>query len=250
MALKSKIEWTDATWNPVTGCSKTSSGCKYCYAERMAKRLQAMGQPRYKDGFQLTLHRDLIRQPFKWIKPRIIFVCSMSDLFHEKIPLDFIQEVFNTVAHCPQHIFQVLTKRSDRLREISHELIWPENLWIGVSVEDKHTVYRISDLKQVPAKVRFLSCEPLLGPLGRLPLHGIQWVIVGGESGPGARPMKMEWVQDILSQCSRLDVPFFFKQWGGVRKKPAGRVLNGKIYDELPRSAYNHPASQLLISSV
>jgi protein gp37 len=248
MATKSSIEWTDTTWNPVTGCSKVSPGCQYCYAERMASRLQAMGQERYQHGFQVTLHADLLEEPLKWRKPRVIFVNSMSDLFHEEIPLEFIQRVFDTMARCPQHIFQILTKRSQHLRELSDSLPWPENVWMGVSVEHAGTLYRIHDLQRVPASVRFLSCEPLLGPLPHLPLEGIHWVIVGGESGPGARPMQSEWVENILQQCETHNIPFFFKQWGGFRKKRAGRVLHGKIYNDLPQSAYNLPSAQLLFN--
>ena len=235
MATKSTIEWTDVTWNPVTGCSKVSAGCKYCYAERMATRLQAMGQARYRNGFEVTLHHDLVGMPRTWRIPRLVFVNSMSDLFHERVPFSFISRVFRTMLECPHHIFQILTKRSDRLRELAPKLPWPENIWMGVSVEDTDTVYRIKDLTHVPASVRYLSCEPLIGSLRQLDLENIQWVIVGGESGPGARPMKREWVVSILRQCRNHNVPFFFKQWGGVWKKRAGRLLNGKTYDELPR---------------
>jgi protein gp37 len=245
MATTSKIEWTDTTWNPVTGCTRISSGCKNCYAERMARRLQAMGQPRYRNGFRVTLHHDLIHQPFNWKKPRTIFVNSMSDLFHEDIPLEFIQTVFATMERCPQHLFQILTKRSKRLREIHHLLSWPEHVWMGVTVEDGTTVDRLTDLTRVPAYVRFLSCEPLIGPLGKLPLDGIHWIIVGGESGPGARPMCAEWVESVFRQCQKRKIPFFFKQWGGVRKHVTGRLFHGKTYDDLPVSAYRHPARQL-----
>jgi protein gp37 len=248
MATKSSIEWTDTTWNPVTGCSKVSSGCKYCYAERMAKRLQAMEQARYKNGFQVTLHHDLIEQPLRWQKPRVIFVNSMSDLFHEDIPLEFIQQIFATMEKCPQHIFQILTKRSQRLRELAHLLPWPENVWMGVSIENTSTLYRVHDLQHVLSCVRFLSCEPLLGPLNPMPLEGIHWVIVGGESGPGARPMRTEWVEAILQQCQEQDIPFFFKQWGGVWKKRSGRVLNGKTYNDLPKLAYQFPSAQLVFN--
>ena len=250
MPTKSKIEWTETTWNPVTGCSKISAGCQHCYAERMAKRLQAMGQERYKHGFQVTLHEDLIKQPLKWVKPRIIFVNSMSDLFHEDVPVEFIEQVFDTMANCPQHIFQILTKRSHRLREIAHVLPWPENVWMGVSVEDNTVIQRVHDLQDVPSFVRFLSCEPLLGPLDKLPLQDIHWVIVGGESGPGARPMKTEWIEAILSQCKRQHVQFFFKQWGGVWKKRAGRILHGKTYNNLPKLAYKHQSAKQLFSVV
>jgi len=234
MADHSKIEWTQATWNPVTGCSKVSTGCKRCYAARLAARLQAMGNARYRNGFEVTLHPDLIELPKRWREPRLIFVNSMSDLFHERVPLEFIERVFSTMQACPQHTFQVLTKRSARLRQLSGHLSWPPNVWMGVSVENARVMHRIHDLLCVPAAVRFLSCEPLLGPLEDLPLDGIHWVIVGGESGPGARPMKAEWVESILRQCRKANVPFFFKQWGGVRKDLTGRKLNGRTYDEMP----------------
>jgi len=234
MAENSKIEWTDATWNPVTGCSKISVGCKNCYAERMAKRLQLMGQSRYKNGFQVTLHYDLVGRPLQWYKSRRIFVNSMSDLFHENVPFDFIKQVFKTMQRCPHHIFQVLTKRSERLREVSHLLQWPPNVWMGVTVEHGTLLHRIEDLRQVPATVRFLSCEPLLAPLSTLPLKGIHWVIVGGESGPQSREMQFQWVEGILRQCEQQRVPFFFKQWGGINKYRSGRTLLGRTYDELP----------------
>jgi protein gp37 len=244
MAAESKIEWTEMTWNPVTGCTKVSAGCQHCYAERMAKRLQAMGVERYRNAFQVTLHEDLIELPLKWKRPRLVFVNSMSDLFHENVPLDFIQRVFETMVRCPEHNFQVLTKRSRRLRELACRLPWPSNVWIGVSIEDASVISRIHDLCTVPAATRFLSCEPLLEPLDNLPLDGIQWVIVGGESGPGARPMRPEWVESIMRQCRVADVPFFFKQWGGVRKKRAGRRLHGRTYDEMPAAFFDRPAAQ------
>jgi protein gp37 len=234
MATRSKIEWTQMTWNPVTGCTKISAGCKNCYAERMAKRLQAMGQKRYINGFEVTLHEDLVELPYQWKTSRLIFVNSMSDLFHEKVPLDFIQRVFNVMERCPQHTFQVLTKRSKRLREVSDQLSWAPNIWMGVSVEDEHVMYRIKDLQNTPATIRFLSCEPLLGPLENLDLNGIQWVIVGGESGPKARPMHLEWVEAIHMQCRQAGVLFFFKQWGGVHKRRNGRELHGRLYNEMP----------------
>jgi len=223
------------TWNPVTGCTKVSAGCKNCYADRMAKRLQAMGVERYQNGFKVSLHEDLIEFPRKWKQPKVVFVNSMSDLFHEDIPVKFIQEVFDSMARSPQHIFQVLTKRSRRLKGISGKLLWPGNVWMGVSVENSQATYRIQDLCDVPAAVRFLSCEPLIGPIQKLPLAGIHWVIVGGESGPGARIMHPEWVEDILSQCEAANVAFFFKQWGGTRKKRTGRILHNQTYDEMPR---------------
>jgi protein gp37 len=235
MASDSKIEWTEMTWNPVTGCNKISAGCKHCYAERMALRLQAMGNDRYRNGFRVTLHSDLVELPLRWKQPRVVFVNSMSDLFHDDVPVEFIKRVFDTMTRCPQHTFQVLTKRSQRLREIAHALTWTPNIWMGVSVEDQRVIGRITDLQAVPAQVRFLSCEPLIGSLTDLPLHGIHWVIVGGESGPGARPMKLEWVDSILRQCRSAGTSFFFKQWGGVRKDLTGRELNGRTYNELPK---------------
>lgn len=223
------------TWNPVTGCTKVSQGCKNCYAERMTKRLTAMGSDRYRNGFRITLHPDSLDLPRKWKQGRIVFVNSMSDLFHDEIPLPYIQRVFNTMRDCPHHTFQVLTKRSERLAELAPMLPWPKNVWMGVSVEDSRVIHRITELQGVPAAVRFLSLEPLIGPLNNIPLTGIQWVIVGGESGPRARRMKKEWVGSILRQCRSAKVPFFFKQWGGVRKDLTGRTLNGRTYDEMPK---------------
>ena len=237
MPTKSNIEWTEMTWNPVTGCTKISQGCKHCYAERMAKRLTAMGSDRYRNGFRVTLHPDLLDVPRKWRQPRVVFVNSMSDLFHEDIPDAFIQRVFATMRDCPQHNFQVLTKRADRLAALAPKLPWPGNVWMGVSVEDVRVVDRIGYLQQTPAAVRFLSLEPLIAPLDDLRLEGIDWVIVGGESGPRARPMKSEWVKSILRQCRAASVAFFFKQWGGVRKDMTGRKLNGTFYNEMPRPA-------------
>lgn len=234
MSGNSSIEWTEATWNPVTGCSKVSQGCKHCYAERMAKRLVAMGNPRYVNGFKVTLHHDLINLPYKWAKPRKVFVNSMSDLFHEEVPLDFIQKVFNTMNDTPRHTYQILTKRAARLAELAPYLNWGPNIWMGVSVENEDVIDRIDYLKEVPAAVRFLSCEPLLGPLNSMNLTDIHWVIVGGESGPGARPIEEEWVWDIKLNCERNNVPFFFKQWGGVQKHRNGRLLHGELYEEYP----------------
>jgi len=234
MAANSSIEWTEATWNPVTGCTKVSAGCKNCYAERLAFRLQAMGNPRYRNGFKVTLHEDLVDLPKRWREPRLIFVNSMSDLFHEQVPLEFIQRVFVTMRECSQHTFQILTKRSVRLRKLVRDLDWPQNVWMGVSVEDSRVLSRIDDLRRVPAAIRFLSCEPLIGSLGGIDLMGIHWVIVGGESGWRARPMKIEWVREIFRACRKKNVPFFFKQWGGVRKHVTGRRLNRKTYDEMP----------------
>lgn len=231
-----KIEWTDATWNPITGCSKISPGCEFCYAERMSKRLQAMGSLNYKNSFKVTCHRDSLSIPAKWRKPKMVFVASMSDLFHEKVPICFINDVFQIMNTESRHCFQVLTKRSERLAELAAKLSWTGNIWAGVSIENDQYQYRIDDLRKVPAKIRFLSIEPLLGPLPQLNLEGIDWVIVGGESGPGAREMRHEWVIDIRNQCIELSIPFFFKQWGGVNKKKAGRSLENHIWDEMPES--------------
>lgn len=233
-ASTSNIEWTEATWNPVTGCTKISEGCRFCYANTMAKRLHAMGNPRYKNEFRVTLHPDLLELPLSWKKPKRIFVNSMSDLFHQDVPLDFIKSVFNTMERASWHTFQILTKRSDRLLELSSELPWPPNVWQGVSVEDERVIYRIDHLREVPARIRFLSLEPLIGPLDNLNLTGIHWVIVGGESGPGARPMLKEWVSSIRDQCVKHKVPFFFKQWGGVQKHRTGRMLEDRTWDEYP----------------
>jgi protein gp37 len=232
----SKIEWTESTWNPLTGCTKISPGCKHCYAERMAKRLQAMGLEKYRNGFKLTLHPDVLEEPLQWMKPQMIFVNSMSDLFHKDIPLEFIQQIFVVMRRAHWHTFQVLTKRAERLLELDSALVWPSNVWMGVSVENSDYIDRVHYLRQTHAQTKFLSCEPLLGALPNLPLKEIQWVIVGGESGPGARPIEREWVTDIRDQCLRASVPFFFKQWGGTRKKKAGRLLEGRTWDELPRS--------------
>jgi len=234
MADHSHIEWTEATWNPVTGCTKISAGCKNCYPERLALRLQAMGNQRYKRGFRVTLHADVVDLPQRWKTPRRIFVNSMSDLFHPDVPLWFIRRVFKTMVECPQHTFQVLTKRSDRLEKLSVKLPWPTNVWMGVSVEDARVFHRIDDLRRVPAAVRFLSCEPLIGSLAGIDLDGIHWIIVGGESGPHSRSMNIEWVREIFRACRKQHVPFFFKQWGGVRKDLTGRLLGGRTYDEMP----------------
>jgi len=225
------------TWNPVTGCSKISPGCDHCYAERMAKRLRAMGVERYRRAFDVTLHYDLLDAPKNWLNPRLVFVNSMSDLFHEQVPTSFIREVFKTMGDCPRHTFQILTKRSGRLLAIADQLDWKPNIWMGVTVETPAFISRIKHLAKVPAHVRFLSIEPLLAPITNLPLSGIHWVIVGGESGPGARPMRQNWVESILRDCRRQGVAFFFKQWGGVRKGQAGRVLNGRTYSEMPSPA-------------
>lgn len=247
MAGESNIEWTERTWNPVTGCIKVSQGCKHCYAERMAKRLNAMGSARYVDGFAPTLHEDLLDIPKGWRKPAIIFVNSMSDLFQDDVPESFIRAVFETMVACTQHTFQILTKRSQRLRDLAPRLPWPNNIWMGVSVEDQRVIDRINDLRAVPAAIRFLSCEPLIGPLDALPLDDIHWAIVGGESGPKARPMQVEWVESIFTQCRNAGVPFFFKQWGGVRKDMTGRTLHGRTYDEMPHasSTYNERSARV-----
>jgi protein gp37 len=234
MSLSTSIEWTDSTWNPVTGCTKISSGCANCYAERMALRLKAMGNPSYTNGFDIALHEDALELPLKWKKPQTIFVNSMSDLFHEDIPLEFILRVFDVMRRADWHCYQILTKRSERMLELSPQLRWTSNIWMGVTVEEKNYNYRIENLKRTDAKVKFLSLEPLLSPIQNLQLDGIDWVIVGGESGPKARPMKKEWVVDIKNQCQDKKVPFFFKQWGGINKKKAGRELEGRIWNETP----------------
>jgi protein gp37 len=234
MAQASTIEWTEATWNPVTGCTKISPGCKFCYAERMAHRLQAMGKDRYRNAFRLTLQPDVVDAPLKWRTPRVIFVNSMSDLFHVDVPVEFIQQCFRIMVDASQHTFQILTKRPERAAELRAELPWPANVWMGTSVESSDYLGRVVELCRIPAKVRFLSVEPLLRPIPHLPLTGIHWVIVGGESGPGARQMKIEWVREIRDRCLSNEVPFFFKQWGGVNKKRTGRMLDGRTWDELP----------------
>jgi protein gp37 len=234
---QSSIEWTELTWNPTTGCSKVSSGCKYCYAEVMTKRLTAMGVTKYEDGFnKVRIHPDTLQTPYTWRKPKVVFVNSMSDLFHKDVPLSFIQQVFKVMNDNPQHIFQVLTKRSERLKGIEGVLNWTSNIWMGVSVEDEKVINRIDDLRATGAMIKFLSCEPLLGPLPNLRLDNIDWVIVGGESGHKARKMEEAWVTDIQQQCEVSKVAFFFKQWGGKNKKKAGRILNGKTYNDMPNS--------------
>jgi len=230
----SKIEWTEITWNPTTGCTKVSSGCENCYAERMANRLQVMGVDKYANGFKLTLHPDIIHQPYKWKNPRTVFVNSMSDLFHEDIPLEFIKDVFKSMNNNPRHTFQILTKRARRLNELSPHLKWSRNIWMGVTVEHKDYLSRIDHLRNIQALVKFISFEPLLSDLSNLDLSNIDWVIVGGESGPRARPMEENWVINIKNQCKHQAVPFFFKQWGGKNKKKAGRYLEGKVWNEMP----------------
>ena len=234
MALNSAIEWTESTWNPVTGCTKVSLGCRYCYAERLAKRLRAMGNANYANGFRVTLHEHMLEVPLKWRTPRMVFVNSMSDLFHEKVPVSFLKRVFDVMHRASHHVFQVLTKRSERLTRLAPELDWPENVWMGVTVEHADYLDRVEHLRATPARIKFLSLEPLLGPMPHVDLAGIDWVIVGGESGPGARPMRAEWATEIRDRCASAGVPFFFKQWGGRNKKKAGRVLDGRTWDEMP----------------
>ena len=237
MALGSGIEWTEATWNPVTGCTKISPGCKHCYAERMSERLRAMGQNNYRNGFELTLQPHMLELPLRWKKPQAIFVNSMSDLFHVDVSFEYIKRVFEVMNRASWHRFQVLTKRSDRLAELSRHLPWAPNIWMGVSVEHVRYQRRVNDLRATAARIKFLSLEPLLGPLDGLDVHGIDWVIVGGESGPGARPMEAAWVRGLRNQCVATGIPFFFKQWGGTNKKQAGRVLDGRTWDEVPAVA-------------
>jgi len=234
MADKSTIEWTEATWNPVTGCSKISPGCQHCYAERMAKRLNAMGNANYANGFKVTLQPHMLERPLQWRTPRMIFVNSMSDLFHKDVPTDYVLDVFATMREASWHQFQVLTKRSSRLARLDSIIDWPTNVWMGVSVENAEYKFRIDQLRDTKAAIKFLSIEPLIGPVADLDLKGIDWVIVGGESGPGARPCQESWVLDIRDQCLSAKVPFFFKQWGGFNKKKAGRTLRGKIWSEFP----------------
>jgi protein gp37 len=247
MAYDSAIEWTGSTWNPVTGCKKISLGCKHCYAERMANRLKAMGQPNYIKGFELALHDHALELPIQWKKPQTIFVNSMSDLFLESVPLNFIKRVFNIMNAAHWHTFQVLTKRSERLFSLSPKLKWTPNIWMGVSVENDDYVFRIDHLHKTGAYIKFISIEPLLGPLPNLDLRGIDWVIVGGESGPGARPLNPEWVIDIRDQCQRAKIPFFFKQWGGTNKKKAGKELEGKIWHEMPSLPLQAEVTQISV---
>ena len=246
MAIKSSIEWTESTWNPVTGCAKVSAGCQNCYAERMALRLKEAGMPKYENGFQLTLHPETLQEPLAWRKPQMVFVCSMSDLFHQDVPIEFLQEVFEVMRRATRHQFQVLTKRAERLAQLNDLLRWPENIWLGVTVERQDFLYRVDYLRRTSATIKFLSLEPLLGPMPDLDLCGIDWVIVGGESGPGARPLARDWVCDIRNQCNRAGVPFFFKQWGGVFKKRNGRSLDGRTWDEMPRLSRPLPQAAYL----
>ncbi len=238
MAQDSKIEWTESTWNPVTGCTRISTGCKHCYAERMSRRLYAMGQPNYANGFRVTVHPHTLEVPLRWKQSRMIFVNSMSDLFHKNVSLDFIQKIFAIIQQARQHRFQLLTKRSGRLLQLNSLLPWPQNAWMGVNVENADYTFRIPHLRQTSAAVKFLSLEPLLSPLPNLNLDGIDWVIVGGESGPKARPMKHHWATDIRDQCIAAGVPFFFKQWGGVNRKKTGRLLDDQIWSQMPDPVY------------
>jgi protein gp37 len=231
---QSSIEWTEMTWNPTTGCTKLSAGCKFCYAEVMSRRLHAMGIEKYKDGFKVRVHEDALKIPYSWKGSKIVFVNSMSDLFHPEVPFEFIQKVFKVMNDTPQHTYQVLTKRAERLYELHEHLNWTKNIWMGVSVEDERVIDRIDFLRETNAAIKFLSCEPLIGPLRNMNLHNIDWVIVGGESGRKSRPMNEEWVWDIKFQCQEQEVLFFFKQWGGKNKKKTGRILAGNTYDEMP----------------
>ena len=233
---QSKIEWTEMTWNPTTGCNKISAGCKFCYAEVMARRLKAMGVEKYKDGFKLALHEDTLFTPFTWKSPKIVFVNSMSDLFHKDIPLSFLKKIFKVMNDNPQHVFQVLTKRADILLKYHKKLNWTHNIWMGVSVENEKFIERIDLLRETNARTKFLSCEPLIGPLPNLNLEKIDWVIVGGESGRKPRPMEPDWVIDIQEQCEEKGVAFFFKQWGGPRPKSGGRKLDGVEWNGFPHS--------------
>ena len=234
MATKSSIEWTESTWNPLTGCTKISPGCKNCYAERLSKRLKAMGQPNYRNGFDLTLHEHALQLPLNWKSPQMIFVNSMSDLFHENVPLAYILRVFEIMEKADWHKFQVLTKRSSRLLELNSKISWPKNVWMGVSVENDEYKYRIEHLQNTDAKIKFLSLEPLIGPIHDITLDYIDWVIVGGESGPGSRPIEIDWVRELRDSCLNSKTPFFFKQWGGTNKKKSGRILDGRTWDEMP----------------
>ena len=243
MSNRTGIEWTETTWNPTTGCDRVSPGCDNCYALTFAKRLQAMGQPKYQNdgdprtsgpGFGLTLHPDTLEAPYRWRSPKLIFVNSMSDLFHPQVPLDFIRQVFDVMADTPRHTYQILTKRSQRLASLAPQLDWPDNVWMGVSVENARYAFRIDHLRTVSSAIRFISAEPLLGPLPDLDLSGIHWVIVGGESGPRSRPMQEPWARNLRDQCAAADIPFFFKQWGGPTSKSRGRELNGTYYDAMP----------------
>lgn len=232
--MKSKIEWTEYTWNPITGCTKESDGCLNCYAERFAYRLKKMGKQKYRNGFEVTCHPNLAEEPFKWKNRRLVFVCSMSDIFHDEVPEEFILELFSVMNGADRHIFQILTKRADRMLELSSKIKWTENIWLGVTVESGKYTDRIEKLKKVNSKLKYISFEPLLSSVGDIDLCGIDWVIVGGESGPGARTMEEKWVLEILKECRGKKIPFFFKQWGGFNKKKNGRVLKGRTWDQKP----------------
>jgi len=234
MSARSNIEWTQVTWNPVTGCTKISHGCRHCYAERMSKRLRAMGARKYKAGFSVTTHSETLGEPLTWKKPRVVFVNSMSDLFHEAVPADFIESVFEIMNQASQHTFQVLTKRPARVGRLEKRLHWSSNIWLGASIESERWLGRLTELRETGARTKFLSLEPLLGPLSDLNLGGVDWVIVGGESGPGARPMQADWVREIRDNCVNHEIPFFFKQWGGVFKKRTGRLLDNRIWEQMP----------------
>ncbi len=236
MAQNSKIEWTESTWNPVTGCTKISAGCRNCYAERMALRLKAAGSPNYARGFRVTLHEHALEIPLRWKRPRTIFVNSMSDLFHKDVPFNFISRIFDVMCQASHHRFQILTKRSHRLLELNSKLTWPENVWMGVTVENNECAFRIDHLRATGAATKFISFEPLLSPIPNINFESIDWVIVGGESGPRARPMKPKWATDVRDQALSAGVPFFFKQWGGVNKKKAGRILDGRTWDDVPKT--------------
>lgn len=233
---ESTIEWTEVTWNPTTGCDKISAGCKFCYAEVMSKRLMAMGQPKYRNNFELTIHESELIRPYSWRKPRTVFVNSMSDLFHKDVPTEFIKRVWKVMNETPQHTYQVLTKRAERIEELSSELTWTPNIWMGVSIENELVLHRLEHLRNTGALTKFISAEPLIGPLPNMNLKNIHWVIVGGESGKGSRQMEKKWVIDIKDQCRKFNTSFFFKQWGGVRKKQAGRLLDGLEYNEFPNN--------------
>ena len=245
MSINSSIEWTESTWNPITGCTKISPGCKNCYAERMAKRLKAMGVDNYFNGFNITLHEHVLDYPIRWKKPQTIFVNSMSDLFHEDVPNSFILKVLDICRRAHWHTFQILTKRSKRLLEIESLVKWPENVWLGVSVENSDFIERVYHLQNTKAIIKFISCEPLIGPISYLPITNIDWVIAGGESGPYSRPISVKWIRNIRDQCVIRGVPFFFKQWGGTNKKKKGRILDGRTWDELPTS--NHSLIQSMV---
>ncbi len=249
MSTHSKIEWTHQTWNPATGCAKISMGCANCYAERMAKRLQAMGQEKYRKGFDVAVHPKLLEEPYSWKKPRIVFVNSMSDMFHERVPEPFILQAFQAMADTPRHIYQVLTKRPNRLVKLAPKIEWTENIWMGVTVEMAKYCWRADMLRKVPAQVRFICMEPMLGAMPDVELTGIGWVILGGESGPKARAMKAQWVRQIRDLCAENDVPFFFKQWGGVNKKKSGRMIDGRLHEATPplRTVVSGGKEQLLL---